>query len=119
MRTKPKRSAPNFPRDLAVLFAEFWLLLPLLVVLSLTWNWARASIVNGDPTLLWIATGLGVLGSAVLGFARLPFYRERRPFQIGPGGLDAVHRRLYFAAYALVALSIGLYASVIFLSLVV
>lgn len=46
------------------------------------------------------ALGLGCLGIILLFFARLPLYRQRRFFTIGPKALPPFHRKLYWFAYA-------------------
>ena len=104
----------NFPPDLAALLAPYWLLLPLLLISSQLWNWTRTSVVDGDPALFWIAIGSGAVGSVFLFFARLPLYRKKQFFQIGPRGLDAAHRRLYCQAYILIAISVGMLSFLIF-----
>ena len=50
--------------------------------------------------------GLGVLGALLLLFARLPLYRERRFWTVGPRQLDQKHRRFYWLAYAFVTASL-------------
>ena len=57
-------------------------------------------------TLYGIGLGLGALGALLLLFARFPLYRERRFWTAGPRQLDQKHRRLYWLAYAFVAVSL-------------
>ena len=63
---------------------------------------------SGDPGLFWVAVGLGAIGVLFLFFARRQLYRERRFWSVGPGGLDAWHRRLYWLAYAMIGGSVAL-----------
>ena len=53
-----------------------------------------------------IGLGLGVLGALLLLVARLPFYRERRFWTVGPRQLDRKHRWYYGLAYACIAVSL-------------
>jgi len=61
---------------------------------------------HGDPTLLFVAVGLGCVGIVLLFCARLPLYRQKRFFTFGPAALDGAHRKLYWAAYACIVPSI-------------
>lgn len=56
--------------------------------------------------------GTGLCGIALLFFARLPLYRQRRFWTFGPRELDRRHRQLYWLAYAFVVASIALLAAV-------
>ncbi len=51
---------------------------------------------------------VGVVGLVFLFLARLPLYRQRQFFAVGPRLLDTTHRRLYWLAYGLVAVSVFL-----------
>jgi hypothetical protein len=57
-------------------------------------------------TLYGIGVAAGVAGALLLLLARLPLYRERRFWAVGPRQLDQKHRRLYWLAYALVTVSV-------------
>ena len=59
-------------------------------------------------TLYGVAVGTGVLGIVLLFIARLPLYRQRKFWTVGPRELDPKHRRLYWLAYAAVLLSLFL-----------
>lgn len=109
-----KPTSSNFPPDLAALLAPYWILLPLLLISSQLWAWLRAAAASGDFTLFWIAVGMGAIGSATLFFARLPLYRTKQFFRIGPRELDEAHRRLYFRAYILIAISVSLLTLLIY-----
>ena len=52
------------------------------------------------------ALGVAVIGVILLSIARLPLYRRRQFFAFGPRLLDATHRRLYWAAYVLIGVSV-------------
>ena len=58
--------------------------------------------------LFWIGLTAGIIGIVFLFFARLPLYRRRRFWTFGPRELDSFHRRLYWLAYLIVLVSIGL-----------
>jgi hypothetical protein len=47
--------------------------------------------------------GAGSLGTILLFAARLPLYKQRRFWTIGPMQLDRKHRRIYWLAYIFVA----------------
>jgi hypothetical protein len=53
--------------------------------------------------LFYTALGIGALGSILLFFARLPLYRQRRYWTLGPRELPNLHRKLYWLAYIFVA----------------
>jgi hypothetical protein len=98
----------HFPRDwlcllamtvvpgVAALFVS--ILLPLVVRLN-TWN-LRA--------LYGVGLGVGVISIVMLFVARLPLYKQRRFWSIGPTHLDRKHRRIYWLAYVFVAASLAL-----------
>jgi hypothetical protein len=56
--------------------------------------------------LYGIGVVAGVLGSVMLFAARLPLYKQRRFWTIGPQQLDRKHRRIYWLAYVFVAASL-------------
>ncbi len=47
-----------------------------------------------------------MVGALLLLLARLPLYRERRFWTVGPRQLDQKHRRLCWLAYAFVTVSL-------------
>lgn len=112
---RQQRTRPNFPPDLAALFAPYWIVLPVLLVSARLWTWMKAAIHDGDLTLLWVAIAFGAVGSAFLFLAKLPLYRRGQFLRIGPGSLDHPHRLLYRWAYFFVSASIGLLFLLIFL----
>jgi hypothetical protein len=64
-------------------------------------------------TLFGVAVAAGVVGAALLFLARLPLYRRRQFFTVGPHSLDAPHRRLYWLAYSFVGASVLLLLSLL------
>jgi hypothetical protein len=60
---------------------------------------------NGIPYLI-SALCLAVIGIATLFAARLPLYRQRRFFTIGPWALDRTHQRLHAVAYGFIVPSV-------------
>ena len=56
---------------------------------------------------------ISLLGVGLMFIARLPLYRERRWFTFGPKHLTGVHRRLYFAAYAFLAIGVAMMLAMI------
>ena len=105
---KPKSSRYYFPPDLAAYFGLFFILPPIAIFTS--WFSTHLSHLKsrGDTTLVWFALVLAAIGTALLFAARLPLYKQRRFFVIGPGDLDEKHRRLYRLAYKFIGSSVGL-----------
>jgi len=58
---------------------------------------------RGDRLMLYIALVLAFVGIVLLFVARLPLYRQRRFFTLGPGALDQKHRRIYWWAYIFIS----------------
>ena len=46
--------------------------------------------------------GAGAIGAVLLFVARLPLYKQRRFWTIGPMPLDRKHRRIYWLTYVFV-----------------
>jgi hypothetical protein len=57
-------------------------------------------------TMGMVVIGLMIVSVASLFYARFPFYKERRFFKIGPGGLDRKHRKWYFFSYICLTIAI-------------
>ena len=105
---KDKRGGSHFPWDLGLLLGLG--LIPLLIAIlgALIFPSLLAAKNHGNAALAWMAVALGAVGVVLLFFARLPLYQARRFRQIGPGGLDARHKRLYQWAWGFLGLSIFL-----------
>jgi len=92
-----------FPMDMAAqVFIPIFSILAFLLAVPV-YNTSR-----GDPTLFIVAVVMGLIGTGLLFVARLPLYRQRKFFSIGPRELDARHRKLYKAAYFFIVPSIVL-----------
>jgi hypothetical protein len=66
-----------------------------------------AHLKNADMRALYgFGLGAGVMGVVLLFVARLPLYKRRRFWTIGPKQLDRNHRRIYWLAYILVLTSL-------------
>jgi hypothetical protein len=98
----------RFPPDLAALLGLYWIVLPIAALGASIFPAFLRSRNEGDLTILWVATALGLVGASLLFWARLPIYRDRRFFAVGPRHLDARHRRVYWLAWTLILPSIGL-----------
>ena len=98
----------RFPSDLAVLLGFYWIFLPIVMLGAWVFPAFLRARNEGDLTILWVAITVGTIGSILLFWARLPLYKELRFFAIGPRHLDANHRRIYWAAWMLILLSMGL-----------
>src|ERR1051325_10198324 len=102
---KSKRSDDwFFPPDMAAVVAPMLVTIAIVYVTSAI-SWAKAI---GDTSLAYLALWLGVTGSAALFLARLPLYRRGRFFSMGPRDLSGWHRKLYYAAYAMIIPSVCL-----------
>lgn len=78
----------------------------ILVVLFVSCGLSLAN--RGDTTLFKLAVFLGVVGVVLLFTARIPLYRQRRFFTLGPSSLSGIYRKLYFTAYIFIVPSIVL-----------
>ena len=92
-------SAPHFPADLAAVFGCSFM--PLL---ALPFSWLLFRLQNWS--FVYLGAVFAVVGVILLVVARLPLYRQRRFFSIGPGPLDLSHRRLYWRGYAFILVGI-------------
>ena len=104
------RTRSYFPPDIAAVVAPILMCIGGVYVAS-GLSWARGL---GDTSLLDLALLVGGAGSILLFFARLPLYRQRRFFSLGPRSLTGIHRRLYYAAYWLIVPSVALLALLLF-----
>ena len=95
-----------FPPDLATVLAPFVLILGLLY-LDFGISMAKRF---GDTSLFQLGLLFGLVGVVLLFFARLPLYRQRRFFTLGPRALTGVNRKLYYAAYIFLVPSVVLLA---------
>ena len=91
------------PPDIALLFGIN--LIPFIVGVPLLALLARFR--SGDVIgVIYSALALGVVGTTLLFFARLPLYRKRQFLSFGPSQLSGIHRKLYWTAYLFVAVSV-------------
>jgi hypothetical protein len=63
---------------------------------------------TGNMSVFWVAVVIGVLGTMLLFFARLPLDRQGRFLSFGPRELDEKHRKIYWWAYGFIGASIYL-----------
>jgi hypothetical protein len=94
--------APLPPDMVALTFTPIIIIAVTLLTTNLLWLVLRGGVLSVFLT----AIATGVLGVALLLFARLPLYRRGQFFSFGPRMLDAPHRKLYWRAYGLVVLSV-------------
>lgn len=100
-----KRSDWYFPRDWRFFFA--WQTLPIIVLILTSFLlWFVQGTRQGDPTFVWIASGLAVIGIILLFIARLPLYRQGGFFTFGPKALPESHRKIYRVAYGFIGVSV-------------
>ncbi len=102
MSTQPseseRRSSYRFPADLAALVSFPFITL----VFSVFFTW----LLTSRSAIIWCAAVPAFVGLLLLVWARLPLYRQHQFFSFGPRHLDAVHRRAYWRAYVLIAISV-------------
>jgi hypothetical protein len=63
-------------------------------------------------TLYRLGLGASIVGIMLLFISRLPLYRKRRFWTIGPKQLDQRHRRFYWLAYIMIIISLLLFTVV-------
>jgi hypothetical protein len=107
-----KSSNWYFPPDLGcLLFSWIWIVLIMVLgggILSLV-----SRLRSGDVLeIFYVSLGCSGIGTILLFLARLPLYRQRQFFSVGPWALDRSHRRLYWLAYVFIFASLGLLAIV-------
>jgi hypothetical protein len=98
-----KKDSSPVPPDMAGIGSFLFMILAVLFV-SCGLSWAK----RGDTTLFNLAVFLGAIGAVLLLIARIPLYRQRRFFTLGPRALTGIYRKLYFAAYVFIVPSIVL-----------
>jgi len=99
-----KKNDSYVPPDIGAIGSLFFIMFVVLyVICGLSWAKAR-----GDTTLFNLALFLGGVGAVLLLVARIPLYRQRRFFTLGPKSLSGVYRKLYFTAYAFIVPSVVL-----------
>ena len=98
-----KKESPHVPPDMAVIGSFLVVILAILFV-SCGLSWVK----RGDTTLFKLAVFLGAIGAVLLFIARIPLYRQRRFFTLGPRTLTGIYRKLYFASYVFIVPSIVL-----------
>lgn len=101
-----KKKDSHFPPDVAVIGGCLFVIMAVVYV-SCGLSWAKT---RGDTTLFNLALFLGGIGAVLLLVARIPLYRRRRFFTLGPRSLTGIYRKLYYAAYVFIVPSIGLLA---------
>jgi len=102
----------HVPRDLLALLGMFFVL-PAIALSAGFVLLLVARLQTADMRALYgFGLGSGVIGAFLLSVARLPLYKQRRFWTVGPRQLDRKHRRLYWLAYIFIASSLLLLAVV-------
>lgn len=65
---------------------------------------------NGNPHLFDLSLSLATAGVCLLFLARLPFYRQRKFFSVGPRGLPPLNKVCYWVSYGFLSTAITLMA---------
>ena len=103
-----RRSDCFVPGDLLVLFGMM-VVIPSIAVLGMMLLLMFGRLKTADVgTLYAVGVGAGALGVLFLFLARLPLYRARRFWTIGPGQLDETHRCYCWLGYVAVTVSLFL-----------
>jgi hypothetical protein len=110
-----KRSDNHLPEEVLGFLSSIFFM-PVIPVIAMLTAMLLPSVTSprGEiiTSLYWVGVAGGVFGIVLLFLARLPLYRQRRFLNFGPRGLDRIHRRLYWLAYLVVLVSMGLFAIV-------
>jgi hypothetical protein len=94
------------PADWLWHFGMF-LIIPCVALLASILLPVIARLKTADIAALYFSgVAAGVLGVLLLFIARLPLYRARRFWTLGPRQLDRKHRRYYWLAYVAVTVSL-------------
>jgi len=103
-----KRSNWHLPEEVLGFLSSIFFM-PVIAAIAVLAAMLLPSITSlGVTRIFWIGLAAGILGTVLLFLARLPLYRQRRFWTFGPGELDDFHRRLYWLAYLVVLVSMGL-----------
>ena len=100
------------PPDLLALLGMFFVLPGIAVLATILLPLVARLQTANLRALYGFGLGAGVVGAILLFAARLPLYKQRRFWTVGPGQLDPKHRRLYWLAYIFFAASLLLFAAV-------
>jgi hypothetical protein len=94
-------------------YLGMFIVLPCIAVLASMLLPLVAQLKTADMRALYgFGLGAGVIGAVILFVVRLPLYRQRRFWTIGPMQLDRKYRRIYWLAYVFVAASLLLFGVV-------
>ena len=107
-----KKANWNMAPDLRFLLGWQLFVIPIGIVTTM-FILSLNKVSRGDLTLLWTALGLGLFGLTLLFVARLPLYRKHNYFSIGPAGLPARNRKLYWISYGFIGTCIVLLISIL------
>jgi hypothetical protein len=103
-----KSSNWHFPADLGCFFF-FWVWIAFLTFVSGGILPLVSMLRYGNALgIFYTAMTIAGVGTCLLFLARLPLYRQRRFWTVGPRELDRRHRQLYWLAHLFILASIGL-----------
>lgn len=68
---------------------------------------------QGDTSLIWVALVIGIVGTVLLFFARLPLYRQHKYLSVGPKELPHGYKKLYWLSYGFIGTCIVILISVL------
>ena len=111
-----KTSDWYIPKDWAFLLgwhlmAFVFLFLPILVNVIINKLFSGLTETqNGNPDLYYVSLSLSLSGILLLLIARIPLYRQKRFFAIGPKGLPALSKLCYWISYCFIVPAIVLMA---------
>jgi hypothetical protein len=113
-RMSNKRSDSHLPEEV-IGFLSSVCFMPIVAVVAFAATFLPSVTslrVEAAINLYWVGVAAGVFGIFLLFLARLPLYWQRRFWTFGPRELDRFHRRLYWLAYLVVLVSMGLFVIV-------
>jgi hypothetical protein len=65
---------------------------------------------NGNPNLYYLSLSLALSGILLLLIARIPLYRQKKFFVIGPKGLPSLNKLCYWISYCFIVPAVVLMA---------
>jgi hypothetical protein len=107
MIMKREQSDWCFPRDWILILSWYFVILPMALFAGFFLS-ALSAARRGDPAMLYFGLALSIIGVVLLFFARLPHYRQRKFFSVGPRELPYGHRKLYWTAYGFIGVAVAI-----------
>ena len=107
-----KKSDWYLPPDWRLLLGLHIIVIPLGIIASIFMT-ALNRTSQGDTSLIWVALVIGIVGTVLLFYSRLPLYRQHRYLSIGPKELPASHKKIYWLSYGFIGTCIAILISIL------